>query len=100
MAFQHFNLLRSRTVLDNVCFPLKLAGLGRSARLERAHEVLALVGLTEHAAKYPRHLSGAQQQRVGIARALANRPKLLLCSAATPPLDPETTQSIVHLLLE
>src|SRR3546814_5775421 len=69
MVFQHFNLLRSRSVLDNVCFPLKLAGMGRSARLERAHEVLALVGLTEHAAKYPRQLSGGQQQRVGIARA-------------------------------
>ncbi|WP_353149246.1 ATP-binding cassette domain-containing protein, partial [Pollutimonas bauzanensis] len=68
MVFQHFNLLRSRTVLDNVCFPLRLAGLKRAAQLERAHEVLALVGLTDHAKKYPRQLSGGQQQRVGIAR--------------------------------
>ncbi len=98
MVFQHFNLLRSRTVMDNVCFPLRLAGLPRAARSARAHEVLSLVGLSDHANKYPGQLSGGQQQRVGIARALANKPRLLLCDEATSALDPETTQSILRLL--
>ena len=100
MVFQHFNLLNSRTVLDNVCFPLRLAGMSRRQQRERAAEVLALVGLSEHANKYPRQLSGGQQQRVGIARALASKPQLLLCDEATSALDPETTQSILRLLLD
>jgi D-methionine transport system ATP-binding protein len=98
MVFQHFNLLRSRTVMDNVCFPLRLSGMPRADREARAREVLELVGLTDHAHKYPGQLSGGQQQRVGIARALASRPRLLLCDEATSALDPETTQSILRLL--
>ncbi|HLS17545.1 MAG TPA: ATP-binding cassette domain-containing protein [Paenalcaligenes sp.] len=100
MVFQHFNLLHARTVRDNVRFPLRLAGLGRRAQNERAAQMLEWVGLSQQIDQYPRQLSGGQQQRVGIARALANEPKILLCDEATSALDPETTQSILRLLLQ
>ena len=101
IIFQHFNLLNSRTVEENVRFPLRVAGnMGRAEQKRRVAEVLELVGIADQASKYPRHLSGGQRQRVGIARALANRPHVLLCDEATSALDPQTTLSILRLLLE
>ncbi|WP_373975624.1 methionine ABC transporter ATP-binding protein [Chitinibacter sp. SCUT-21] len=101
MIFQHFNLLMSKTVAQNVAFPLQVAGeLSKEQIAQRVAELLDLVGLKDHANKYPAQLSGGQKQRVGIARALANNPKLLLCDEATSALDPQTTSSVLQLLLE
>ncbi|CAG9620826.1 methionine ABC transporter ATP-binding protein [Sutcliffiella rhizosphaerae] len=100
MIFQHFNLLWSRTVKENIAFPLEIAGVGRAERNRRVEELIKLVGLEGREDSYPSQLSGGQKQRVGIARALANNPKVLLCDEATSALDPQTTDSILELLVD
>ncbi len=100
MIFQHFNLMPSRTVFENIELPLKLTKLSASERSQKIKKLLDLVGLSDKAQSYPSQLSGGQKQRVAIARALANDPKVLLCDEATSALDPQTTHSILQLLKE
>jgi D-methionine transport system ATP-binding protein len=100
MIFQHFNLLWSRTVEENIRFPLEIAGVAKKDQTARVHELIKLVGLEGREKSYPSELSGGQKQRVGIARALANDPKVLLCDEATSALDPKTTDSILDLLVD
>ena len=100
MIFQHFNLMRSRTVAQNVAYPLKKSGLSKQRVDQKVRSLLELVGLSEKENVYPSELSGGQKQRVAIARALANDPKVLLCDEATSALDPQTTSSILKLLKE
>ncbi len=100
VIFQHFNLLSSRTVFDNVALPLELAGVAKPVIRQTVEPLLDLVGLTDKRDRYPSELSGGQKQRVGIARALASKPKVLLSDEATSALDPETTTQILHLLAD
>jgi D-methionine transport system ATP-binding protein len=98
MIFQQFNLLMQRSVINNVCFPLEIAGVDKKTARVRAKELLELVGISEKADAYPAQLSGGQRQRVAIARALATNPKVLLCDEATSALDPATTRGVLMLL--
>lgn len=100
MIFQGFNLLEQRNVIGNICYPLEIAGWKKKDAVARAHELLALVGLSDRAKSYPSQLSGGQKQRVAIARALATNPRYLLCDEATSALDPTTTEAILQLLRE
>ncbi|MBQ9632353.1 MAG: ATP-binding cassette domain-containing protein [Lachnospiraceae bacterium] len=98
MIFQNFNLLMQKNVLENVILPLRIKGRKRQDCVDRARELLKIVGLEEKERSYPSQLSGGQMQRVAIARALANRPRILLCDEATSALDPQTTKSILELI--
>ena len=98
MIFQHFNLLMQRTCLDNICFPMEIAGKKGPEVKKRARELLDIVGLPDKADAYPAQLSGGQKQRIAIARALASDPKILLCDEATSALDPKTTRDILRLI--
>lgn len=100
MIFQHFNLLWSRTVMENVMLPLELSRFPKEKRIEKAKELIKLVGLEGRENAYPSELSGGQKQRVGIARALTNDPEILLCDEATSALDPQTTEEVLDLLLD
>lgn len=100
MIFQHFNLLMQRTVLDNVCFPMELAGVKKKEARKKALDLLDTVDLADKAKAYPAQLSGGQKQRVAIARVLAADPEILLCDEATSALDPQTTKAILSLLKE
>ena len=98
MIFQHFNLMKSRTVYDNIALPLKHLKWSKADIDRRVNELLDLIDLQERRDSYPSQLSGGQKQRVAIARALANQPKVLLCDEATSALDPQTTQNILDLI--
>lgn len=100
MIFQHFNLLMQRNVIDNVCFPMQIAGIKKAEAYEKAMEYLKIVGLEEKAKAYPAQLSGGQKQRVAIARALAMNPKIMLFDEPTSALDPEMVGEVLAVMKE
>lgn len=98
MIFQHFNLVSNLNVYDNIKLALSIKKYPKEDIDHRIHEVLDLVGLVDKKHRYPKELSGGEKQRVGIARAISNRPKYLLCDEATSALDQKTAYDIVQLL--
>lgn len=98
MIFQQFNLLQQRTALQNICFPLEIAGVSRADAVKRATELLEIVGLSDRAGNYPSQLSGGQQQRVAIARAIATNPEIIFFDEPTSALDPELTGEVLSVM--
>lgn len=99
-VFQAFHLLPTLTVAENVALPLELAGIVRADAGARVHELLERIGLADRAAAWPDVLSGGEQQRVAVARALASRPQLLLCDEPTGNLDDSASTVVIELLHE
>ena len=97
-VFQDFKLLPNRTAAENVAYALKVQGEGRNSIRRKVPEVLSLVGLGDRMGSFPDQLSGGEQQRVSIARAVVNHPPLLVCDEPTGNLDPDTSVGIMQLL--
>lgn len=100
VVFQDFRLLEGKTVFDNIKYPLQILGVSKRVINKRVTEILELVGLSDRAGSFPNQLSGGEQQRVCIARALINRPKYLIADEPTGNLDPNTSEDIMKLLLD
>ncbi|MGW4443980.1 ABC transporter ATP-binding protein [Streptomyces sp. NPDC004682] len=100
MAFQFFNLLDDLTVTDNIQLPARLTGTSRRDAAARAGQLMEMLGIQKHARAYPGRLSGGERQRVAVARALVNRPALLLADEPTGALDTASGQDVRDLLLE